>query len=113
MSRMGMGFRASASAVAAAAAAAARGGAGGRNMSTVSKVVAEIGGMGKSRKSSSELCKFLGIPHQSRSEIALIISKFIKLYNFKVPNPHPYPFFSYYYCVSTFVSLWSTSTPTV
>ncbi|XP_061341764.1 uncharacterized protein LOC133288082 [Gastrolobium bilobum] len=59
-----------------------------RSMSTVSNAVAEIMGVGKTktRKSSSELCNFLGIPHQSRSETALIISKFIKLYNLKSPG---------------------------
>jgi len=52
----------------------------------VAKAVAEITGTGntKIRKSSSELCTFLGIPRHSRSEIALILSKFIKLYNFRV-----------------------------
>ncbi|CAL0331641.1 unnamed protein product [Lupinus luteus] len=71
-------FRASASVV----------GAGRRSMSTVSKAVVEIvgGGKSKNRKASSELCKFIGIPQQSRSEIALIISKFLKLYNFKSPG---------------------------
>ncbi|XP_027362133.1 uncharacterized protein LOC113869836 [Abrus precatorius] len=61
---------------------------GRRSMSTVSKAVAEIVGSGnrKIRKSSSELCNFLGIPHHSRSEMALILSKFIKLYNFKSPG---------------------------
>ncbi|KAK7252593.1 hypothetical protein RIF29_36650 [Crotalaria pallida] len=71
-------FRASASAV----------GAGRKNMSTVSKAVVEIvgGGKSKNRKAESELCKFIGIPQQSRSEISLIISKFIKLYNSKSPG---------------------------
>lgn len=57
-------------------------------MSTVSKAVAEIAGVGKTktRKASSELCTFLGIPHHSRSEISLIISNFIKLYNARSPG---------------------------
>ncbi|KAK7309444.1 hypothetical protein RJT34_06181 [Clitoria ternatea] len=61
---------------------------GRRSMSTVSKAVAEIMGVGntKTRKSSSELCNFLGIPRQSRSEIASILSKFIKLYNLRSPG---------------------------
>nr|ACU14195.1 unknown [Glycine max] len=61
---------------------------GRRSMSTVAKAVEEITGTGntKIRKSSSELCTFLGIPRQSRSEIALILSKFTKLYNFKSPG---------------------------
>ncbi|XP_020218052.1 uncharacterized protein LOC109801406 [Cajanus cajan] len=61
---------------------------GRRSMSTVSKAVAEITGTGKTktRKSSSELCNFLGIPHHSRSEISLILSNFIKLYNSKSPG---------------------------
>ncbi|XP_047182981.1 uncharacterized protein LOC124849147 isoform X1 [Vigna umbellata] len=61
---------------------------GRRSMSTVAKAVAEITGTGntKIRKSSSELCNFLGIPRHSRSEIALILSKFIKLYNFRSPG---------------------------
>jgi len=59
---------------------------GRRSMSTVSKAVAEIMGVGKTktRKATSELCTFMGIPHKSRSEIASIISKFIKLYSFRV-----------------------------
>jgi len=59
-------------------------------MSTVAKAVAEITGTGntKIRKSSSELCTFLGIPRHSRSEVALILSKFIKLYNFRVLSPY-------------------------
>lgn len=63
---------------------------GRRSMSTVSKAVAEIVGVGKTktRKATSELCTFMGIPHHCRSEIALIISKFIKLYNFRVPILH-------------------------
>ncbi|XP_004512324.1 uncharacterized protein [Cicer arietinum] len=61
---------------------------GRRSMSTVSKAVAEIVGVGKTktRKATSELCTFMGIPHHCRSEIALIISKFIKLYNFRSPG---------------------------
>ncbi|KAK7307401.1 hypothetical protein VNO77_40428 [Canavalia gladiata] len=61
---------------------------GRRSMSTVSKAVAEITGIGntKIRKSSSELCNFLGVPRRSRSEVALILSRFIKLYNFKSPG---------------------------
>lgn len=39
---------------------------------------------GKNTKASSELCKFLGVPHQSRSETALLLSKFIKLNNSRV-----------------------------
>ncbi|KAJ1375405.1 SWIB/MDM2 domain [Sesbania bispinosa] len=63
-------------------------GAGRRSMSTVSKAVAEIAGVGKTktRKAESELCNFLGIPRHSRSEIALIISKFIKIYNIRSPG---------------------------
>ncbi|CAL5188321.1 unnamed protein product [Lathyrus oleraceus] len=61
---------------------------GRRSMSTVSKAVAEIVGVGKTknRKATSELCTFMGIPHHSRSEIASIISKFIKLYSFRSPG---------------------------
>ncbi|WJX66606.1 hypothetical protein P8452_51146 [Trifolium repens] len=35
----------------------------------------------KTRKATSDLCTFMGIPHHSRSEISTIISKFIKLYS--------------------------------
>lgn len=74
-------------------------GEGRRSMSTVSKAVVELVGGGKSkhRKASSELCKFIGIPQQSRSETALIISKFIKLYNSKVPII-PFPLFFMQLC---------------
>jgi hypothetical protein len=60
---------------------------GRRSMSTISKAVAEITGVGKTktRKATSELCTFMGIPHHSRSEIATIISKFIKLHSARVP----------------------------
>ncbi|WJX83855.1 hypothetical protein P8452_66482 [Trifolium repens] len=56
---------------------------GRRSMSTISKAVAEIVGVSKTktRKATSELCTFMGIPHHSRSEISTIISKFIKLYS--------------------------------
>jgi hypothetical protein len=59
---------------------------GRRSMSTISKAVAEITGVGKTktRKATSELCTFMGIPHHSRSEIATIISKFIKLHSARV-----------------------------
>ncbi|GAU39528.1 hypothetical protein TSUD_222980 [Trifolium subterraneum] len=61
---------------------------GRRSMSTISKAVAEIVGVGKTktRKATSELCTFMGIPHQSRSEIAVILSKFMKLYNPRSPG---------------------------
>ncbi|KAK2361676.1 protein UXT protein [Trifolium repens] len=56
---------------------------GRRSMSTISKTVAEIVGVNKTktRKATSDLCTFMGIPHHSRSEISTIISKFIKLYS--------------------------------
>ncbi|CAJ2646850.1 uncharacterized protein LOC123907471 [Trifolium pratense] len=61
---------------------------GRRSMSTISKAVAEIVGVGKTktRKATSELCTFMGVPQPSRSEMAIIISKFIKLYNAKSPG---------------------------
>ncbi|KAK2373390.1 hypothetical protein P8452_46485 [Trifolium repens] len=61
---------------------------GRRSMSTISKAVAEITGVGKTktRKATSELCTFMGIPHHSRSEIATIISKFIKLHSARSPG---------------------------
>ncbi|MED6182396.1 hypothetical protein PIB30_028140 [Stylosanthes scabra] len=56
-------------------------------MSTVSKAKEIIEGKkGKNRKATSELCNFLGIPHQSRSEMALTLSKFMKLYNARSPG---------------------------
>ncbi|CAK8540180.1 unnamed protein product [Lathyrus sativus] len=64
------------------------GAAGRKSMSTVAKVVAEIVSVGKTkhRKATSELGTYMGIPHHSRSEIASIISKFIKLYSFRSPG---------------------------
>ncbi|KAK4268791.1 hypothetical protein QN277_022030 [Acacia crassicarpa] len=61
---------------------------GQRSMSTASKSLTGLGSIknGKNTKASSELCKFLGIPDQSRSEIALLISKFIKLNNSRSPG---------------------------
>ncbi|WJX45039.1 hypothetical protein P8452_31953 [Trifolium repens] len=54
-----------------------------RSMSTISKAVAEIVGVSKTktRKATSEFCTFMGILHHSRSEVSTIISKFIKLYS--------------------------------
>ncbi|KAM1021197.1 hypothetical protein ACFX13_043075 [Malus domestica] len=40
----------------------------------------------KTKTSKSELCKFLGIPERSRSPTALLISKFIGLYNHQSPG---------------------------
>lgn len=57
-----------------------------RTLSNVSNALTGLGNrkVGKNSKASSELCKFLGVPDQSRSETALLISKFIKLYNARV-----------------------------
>ncbi|WJX67190.1 hypothetical protein P8452_51681 [Trifolium repens] len=56
---------------------------GRRIMSTISKTFAEIVGVSKTktRKATSDLCTFMGIPRHSRSEIPTIISNFIKLYS--------------------------------
>ncbi|KAI9097504.1 hypothetical protein K1719_025679 [Acacia pycnantha] len=64
-------------------------------MSTASKSLTGLGSIknGKNTKASSDLCKFLGIPDQSRSEIVLLISKFIKLNNSWVPILTLYSFF--------------------
>ncbi|XP_054782388.1 uncharacterized protein LOC129289618 [Prosopis cineraria] len=61
---------------------------GQRSMSTASKSLTGLGSVknGKNAKASSELCKFLEIPDQSRSETALLISKFIKLNNSRSPG---------------------------
>ncbi|XP_057762442.1 uncharacterized protein LOC130982450 [Arachis stenosperma] len=84
MNRMRVGFRISSAAV---AAAAEKGGVWRRSMSTVSKAKEIIEGKkGKNRKATSELCNYLGIPHQSRSEMALTLSKFMKLYNARSPG---------------------------
>ncbi|KAF7844274.1 SWIB/MDM2 domain protein [Senna tora] len=63
-------------------------GLGKRTLSTTSKALPGLGNrrVGKNSKASSELCKFMGIPDQSRSETSLLISKFIKLYNFRSPG---------------------------
>ncbi|XP_059443344.1 uncharacterized protein LOC132175411 [Corylus avellana] len=42
----------------------------------------------KPSSSSSEFRKFLGIPHTSRSQNALLISKFIKINTFRSPGIH-------------------------
>ena len=75
-----MAFRVSAATVASAW------GLGRRTLTTGSKALGRIDRLkgGKSRTSSSELCKYLGIPDQTRSDKALIISKFLKLYNLRV-----------------------------
>lgn len=78
-----MGIRVSASSVSVAVAC----GLGHRTLSTASKALTGLGGnrkVGKNAKASSELCKFLGVPDQSRSDNVLLISKFIKLYNSRV-----------------------------
>ncbi|KAI9120460.1 hypothetical protein K1719_007493 [Acacia pycnantha] len=71
---------------------------GQRSIATTSKSLTGLGSIrnGKNTKASSELCKFLGIPDQSRSEIALLISKFIKLNNSWVPILTLYSFFSFF-----------------
>ncbi|KAK2360153.1 protein UXT protein [Trifolium repens] len=63
---------------------------GRRSMSMISKTVAEIVGVSKTktRKATSDLCTFMGIPHHSRSEISTIISKFIKLYSARLLSPY-------------------------
>ncbi|KAK2375746.1 protein UXT protein [Trifolium repens] len=54
---------------------------GRRSMSTISKTVAEIVVVSKTKTRKATLCTFMGIPHHSRSEVSTIISKFIKLYS--------------------------------
>ncbi|KAG2680043.1 hypothetical protein I3843_11G079600 [Carya illinoinensis] len=62
--------------------------AGSRSMSTKAhnSIPKEIAKAINPKTASSEFRKFLGIPHSSRSQNALLISKFIRLYNFRSPG---------------------------
>jgi hypothetical protein len=84
---------------------------GRRSMSMISKTVAEIVGVSKTktRKATSDLCTFMGIPHHSRSEISTIISKFIKLYSARVPI---LPFFFSPFFHHNTPTVWSMSSLT-
>ncbi|KAF5477614.1 hypothetical protein F2P56_004234 [Juglans regia] len=63
-------------------------GAGSRSMSTKAhnSIPKEIAKAINPKTASSEFRKFLGIPHSSRSQNALLISKFLRLYTFRSPG---------------------------